>query len=219
MKGLFITFEGIEGSGKTTQLKRLQARFKKAGFSVFMSREPGGSPLGEKIRRLLLSSANNHLALRAELFLYLASRAQHIAERLLPALQSGKIVLCDRFSDATLAYQVFGRGLQSSLVRQAVKYAAHPVSPDLTLLLDLDAQTGLSRVLGRGPSNRIDQESLRFHQRVRRGYLKLARSTPARIKIVNAKKAPDEVTDSIQRIVGQLLSRRYKGKGPSARVF
>ena len=214
MKGILITFEGIEGSGKTTQIKRLQVRLKKAGFPALMSREPGGTPLGEKIRRLLLSSSNHPLAPRAELFLYLSSRAQHIAERLLPSLRSGKIVLCDRFSDATLAYQVYGRGLQQTLIKDTLKYAAHPVSPDLTLLLDLDARTGLSRVSGRGSSNRIDQESLEFHQRVRRGYLKLAKATPNRIKIINAKDRPDEVADSIQKIVGHLLARRHKKKGP-----
>ncbi len=206
MRGLFITFEGTEGSGKSTQIKILARRLIRLGFPVVITREPGGTRFGEQIRKVLLSVQNHALDPRAELFLYLASRTQHLEEVILPALQNGKIVLCDRFSDATLAYQGFGRRLEMKIVRAAVDYAAKGISPHLTLLLDLDVRVGLARVRDRGRSNRLDRELREFHERVRAGYLHLARMNRVRIKIVEASREPAAVADDIRKIVERYLT-------------
>lgn len=206
--GLFITFEGIEGSGKSTQLTRLAAYLTRRGYTVTITREPGGTLFGEQIRQVLLTIKNRHLDPRTELFLYLASRTQHIEEMILPSLRAGRIVLCDRFSDATLAYQGFGRGLDPSFVRKAVAFASKGLRTDLTLLLDLDVNQGLSRVHGRGVVNRLDREDLEFHQRVRKGYLKLAKAFPRRIRIVEASPGIEAVALSIQKTIASFLKRQ-----------
>jgi dTMP kinase len=212
MRGYFITFEGTEGSGKSTQIEILARHLIRHGHKVVTTREPGGTAFGEQIRRVLLSVKNHRLDPRAELFLYLASRTQHLEEVILPAMKKGKIVLCDRFSDATVAYQGFGRRLDMKVVRTAVGYAAKGLSPDLTLLLDLDVRLGLARVKDRGRSNRLDREQREFHQRVRVGYLRLARSESGRIKIVEASQSPREVAEHIQKIVDRYLVGRGVGK-------
>ncbi len=213
MRGFFITFEGTEGSGKSTQIKILARRLTRLGHAVVITREPGGTRFGEQIRKVLLSVQNHGLDPRAELFLYLASRTQHLEEIILPALKNGKIVLCDRFSDATLAYQGFGRRLEMKIVRAAADYAAKGISPDLTLLLDLDVRVGLIRVRDRGRSNRLDREQREFHERVRTGYLRLARLAPRRIKIVEGSREPAAVARNIQSIV----DRRLKGRSAAKR--
>ncbi len=213
MRGFFITFEGTEGSGKSTQIKILARRLTRLGHAVVITREPGGTRFGEQIRKVLLSVQNHGLDPRAELFLYLASRTQHLEEIILPALKNGKVVLCDRFSDATLAYQGFGRRLEMKIVRAAADYAAKGISPDLTLLLDLDVRVGLIRVRDRGRSNRLDREQREFHERVRTGYLRLARLAPRRIKIVEASREPAAVARNIQSIV----DRRLKGRSAAKR--
>jgi dTMP kinase len=218
MRGYFITFEGTEGSGKSTQIRILARRLIRLGYSVVTTREPGGTRFGEQIRKVLLSLQNRRLDPRAELFLYLASRTQHLEEVILPALQKGKIVLCDRFSDATLAYQGFGRRLDERVVRSAVAYAAKGSSPDLTLLLDLEVRIGLARVRNRGGSNRLDREQREFHERVRAGYLRLARTSPKRIKIVEASREPAAVAEAIQRIVDGRLKNRRIGKPGKRRI-
>ncbi len=205
VRGLLITLEGIEGSGKSTQLTRLAAYLTQRGYKVAVTREPGGTPFGEQIRHVLLSAKNQNLDPRAELFLYLASRTQHLEEVILPSLREGIIVLCDRFSDATLAYQGFGRGLDRSFVKEAVIYAAKGLRADLTLLLDLEVNRGLSRMHGRGAANRLDREDLEFHRRVREGYLKLARASHRRIRVVDASPGIETVALSIQKIVAEHL--------------
>jgi len=212
MRGFFITFEGTEGSGKSTQIEILARYLIRHGHKVVTTREPGGTAFGEQIRRVLLSVKNRRLDPRAELFLYLASRTQHLEEIILPALKKGKIVLCDRFSDATVAYQGFGRRLDMKVVRTAVDYAAKDLSPDLTLLLDLDVRLGLARVKDRGRSNRLDREQREFHQRVRMGYLRLARAEPLRIKVVKASQSPQDVAEEIKKIVDCYLAGRRIGK-------
>lgn len=212
MRGFFITFEGTEGSGKSTQIKILARRLTRLGHAVVITREPGGTHFGEQIRKVLLSVQNHGLDPRAELFLYLASRTQHLEEIILPALKNGNVVLCDRFSDATLAYQGFGRRLEMKIVRAASDYAAKGISPDLTLLLDLDVRVGLIRVRDRGRSNRLDRELREFHERVRTGYLRLARLAPRRIKIVEASREPAAVARNIQSIVDRLLKGRSAAK-------
>ena len=208
MRGLFVTFEGVEGSGKSTQMDRLARLLSRRGQSVLKTREPGGTAFGEQIRDVLLSIRNRRLDPRAELFLYLASRTQHLEEVILPALEKGKIVLCDRFSDATLAYQGYGRRLSMALVRPAVAYSAKGLSPDLTILLDINVRRGLARVRQRGKANRIDREDLAFHERVRRGYLALARREPRRIVRVMADRDADAVAGEIQEILNGRLHRR-----------
>ncbi|MBI3595951.1 MAG: dTMP kinase, partial [Nitrospirae bacterium] len=194
---------------KSTQIEILARHLIRHGHKVVTTREPGGTAFGEQIRRVLLNVKNRRLDPRAELFLYLASRTQHLEEVILPALKKGKIVLCDRFSDATVAYQGFGRQLDMKIVRTAVGYAAKELAPDLTLLLDLDVGVGLARVKDRGKSNRLDREQREFHQRVRVGYLRLARLEPGRIKIVEASRSPLDVAKDIKKIVDRcLVSRR-----------
>lgn len=212
MKGLFITFEGTEGSGKTTQISLLADHLASAGRTVTLTREPGGTPIGDQIRKILLDPSNKALHPRAELLLYAASRAQHLAERILPALEAGRIVLCDRFSDATLAYQGYGRGLDIGTIRALDQIVTGGMSPHLTVLLDLDVSAGLSRARGRNSSagleheGRFENEDIAFHDRVRRGYLTLARQDPERVRVVDAARAPDVVQRDVRAIMDELLA-------------
>jgi len=208
MRGFFITFEGIEGSGKSTQIGILARYLTRKGHRVVVTREPGGTRFAEQIRKILLSVRNDRLDPRAELFLYLASRTQHLEEIIGPALRKGRVVLCDRFSDATLAYQGFGRRLDMNFVRPAVEYAAKGITPDLTLLLELSVRDGLDRVRNRGRGNRIDREQREFHERVRSGYLRLARKDRKRIKMIEASRDPKTVADEIRRTVDRRLGNR-----------
>lgn len=214
MKGYFITFEGGEGSGKTTQLARLGHYLETRGYCVVQTREPGGTKIGEAIRQLILHPPGPDDAVdpKTELFLYLASRAQHIREIILPALQEGKIVLCDRFTDATIVYQGKGRGLPDQVVAQMVRYAAQsgslkgvPLQPDLTLLLDVEVSVGIARVKGRKEINRIDNEAIQFHESVRQGYLSLAKRNPRRIQLINTDTKLEAVSEEIREVVDALL--------------
>lgn len=213
MKGLFITFEGTEGSGKTTQISLLADHLASAGRAVTVTREPGGTPIGDQVRKILLDPSNKALHPRAELLLYAASRAQHLSERIFPALEAGSIVLCDRYSDATLAYQGYGRGLDIGTIRTLDQIVSGGMSPHLTFLLDLDAAAGLSRARGRNSSTglehegRFENEDAAFHDRVRRGYLTLARQEPERILVVDASREPEAVQREIRAVVDELLSR------------
>ena len=197
MLGLFITFEGIEGCGKTTQIGHLTSFLERNQRPFLLTREPGGTTIGEQIRRILLSSENEGIEPMAELFLYTAARVQHLQEVIFPALRQGKIVLCDRFADATLAYQGYGRGLDLGWIDEIHRRAMGMVKPDLTFLLDLPVEEGLRRAFKRieGQSvkeDRFEKEALNFHQRVREGYLLLARREPQRIVILDGMK--DEQT-------------------------
>lgn len=212
--GLFITFEGIEGSGKSTQLKKVAAFLIRDGFSVIRTREPGGTRAGERIRRLILSDRSRGLDARAELFLYLASRAQHVSEVLLPSVRSGKILLCDRYSDATLAYQGYGRGLPPRSIRDSIRLAERGLTPDLTLLLDIDPKRGLRRVRRRGAGNRLDREALAFHRRIRTAYLKIARASGGRVRVINADRTPRDVSEDVRKCVMQLIGKRPRRRSP-----
>jgi len=208
MRGLLITFEGIEGSGKSTQLERLASRLRLDRLPVATTREPGGTEMGDKIRDLLLDLRNTALRPKAELFLYLAGRSQHLETVIQPLLAKGTIMLCDRFSDATIAYQGFGRGLgKNPDFARVVRYAADGLQPDLTLLLDLDPRIALTRVSNRGEVNRLDRETLAFHTRVRRGYLELAQHARRRISIIDATPPEDVVAEQIERTVLPHLHR------------
>jgi dTMP kinase len=202
---MFITFEGIEGSGKSTQLRRLAARISDA----VVTKEPGGTPLADRIRAILLDSSSN-LDPVAELFLFAASRRQHVVEIIRPALERGAAVLCDRFTDSTLAYQGFGRLIDLDKLRALNAWATESLTPDLTLLFDLPEEAGLSRARSRNAEavhdeGRFEAEELRFHRRVREGYLTLAVSEPARFAVINAEGDVDEV---YARVEAELVRRK-----------
>ncbi len=211
MRGRFITFEGIEGTGKSTQIDLLANYLSAHGRAVTLTREPGGTKIGDQIRKILLDPENKTLAPEAELFLYAAARAQHLAELIGPSLEAGKIVLCDRFSDATLAYQGYGRGLDPELIHTLDGIVTGGLRPDMTVLLDLDTAAGLARARGRNSSRgleseaRFEAEDLAFHERVRQGYLTLAGREPGRFRVVDASPNPDEVRNRIRKIADDAL--------------
>lgn len=208
-RGLFVTFEGIEGSGKTTQIERLADRLRQAGEAIVITREPGGSPLGRRLRTLLLGEDVGRIDPQAELLLYVADRAQHLREVVEPALAAGTNVLCDRFVDATLAYQGYARGIDLELIRMLHRSPPLDRRPDRTMLLDLDPAVGLDRArrrnedLGLAPTEgRFEREALEFHTRVRDGYLDLAEAEPFRFRIVDAEGS----TESVEARIADLLS-------------
>jgi dTMP kinase len=202
--GNFITFEGIEGSGKSTQAALLKAFLEQQGLEVLVTREPGGSPIGEQIRRILLDPDNHGMVPLAELLLYEASRCQHVEAVIRPALESGKTVICDRFFDASTAYQGHARGLGIKLVGELNLVATGGRKPDLTIVLDLPVDMGLRR-LGRS-LDRIEREAVEFHERVRQGYLRIAEDEPDRVKVVNATGSADDTFSSVKNIVEKLIS-------------
>jgi dTMP kinase len=203
-RGRFITLEGIEGSGKTTQAALLRDFLTSKGHDVVITREPGGSPIAEKIREILLDPRNLKMVPLAELFLYEASRTQHVAEVIRPALEAGRWVLCDRFFDASTAYQGNARGLGMKMVAELNLVATSGLVPDLTLVLDLPVEVGLKR-LARSP-DRIESETLDFHERVRQGYLEMAEGDPSRIKVVDASGTIDDIHVRIRGTVESWLS-------------
>lgn len=193
MPGNFITFEGIEGCGKTTQIRLLEEFLKLKGYHVLLTREPGGTRIGDQIRKILLSAENRGMFPVAELFLYAAARNQHVEEVILPALKEGRVILCDRFADATVAYQGAARKIENSFLEQVHKIATGGLKPNLTLILDCPADVGLKRAKIRNEKNevagvedRFEQERIEFHEQVRQGYLDIAKKEPSRVKIINA---------------------------------
>lgn len=202
-RGLFLSFEGGEGTGKTTQLALLRARLEARGDTVTVTREPGGTLLGRTIRELLVQHSPDPPDPLAELLLYAADRAHHVATLIRPALEAGRVVLCDRYADATEAYQGWGRALPLDAVKQANRLATGGLQPHRTILLDLEPELGISRALVReapkeGPrEERFEAEALSFHRRVRDGYLAIARSDPARVRIVPAVGAHEDVAERI----------------------
>lgn len=213
--GLFITGEGVEGSGKTTQLRRLATTLQAQGYEVLDTREPGGTPVAERIRRVLLKNReptsiaqDTQILPWCEAYLVLAARVQHVDQVIRPALRRGAIVVCDRFGDSTLAYQGYGRGLPVPLLRKLNVLATDGISPDLTLLFDVPVGVGLARRRkGRLEETRIDRESRRFHERVRRGFLALAKRDRMRIHVIDASQPPDMVAEQVQQVVAQALRR------------
>jgi len=208
-----ISFEGGDGSGKTTQLKLLDNYLASRGKSCLSTREPGGTTLGEMIRKILLEAGKVEIASPTELFLYLADRAQHVHEVIRPALASGRLVLCDRFTDSTLAYQGYGRGVDLDMLRRLNQVASHGITPDVTFLLDCPVEVGLSRTAQRNMNlksggsreDRFEQERADFHERVRRGFLELARAEPQRIYVLDASRPTEEVHHEIKKIVDEKL--------------
>ena len=197
---MFVTFEGIEGAGKSTAIDYLSGYLQARGYDPVLTREPGGSALGRRLRALLLDVRTGGLASRAELFLFLADRAQHVVEVIRPALEAGQVVLCDRFTDSTLAYQGHGRGLDTEYLQRLNQAATGGLQPELTLLLDLPVRCGLMRAGERNrleglvvSEGRFDAESLDFHERVRQGYRVLAEEEPERFAIIDASQPPEDV--------------------------
>lgn len=204
----FITFEGGDGTGKTTQLKALQQYLLTRGRSPVCTREPGGTALGKLIRQVLLEVGRQPIASPTELFLYLADRGQHVQEVILPALERGEIVLCDRYTDSTMAYQGYGRGIDLDLLRQFNGIADRGVRPELTLLFDCPVEVGLART-GRRQlevagdarrEDRFEREKIEFHERVRGGFLELARAEPQRFRIIDASRSIEEVARGVRAI-------------------
>ena len=206
MEGKLIVFEGVEGAGKTTQLQRLQEWLQMptiTPLSVIVTREPGGTELGWKLRQLLLHEGKQ-IEDRAELLLYAADRAQHVEQVLKPHLARSALVLCDRYTDSTIAYQGYGRGFDLGLIEQLNLIATGGLKSDLTLWLDIDVEQGLARAQGRGIKDRIEQAELAFHQRVQQGYKELAKAYPQRIKRVDASLSEVAVQEQIQAILRNL---------------
>lgn len=210
---MFVTFEGVEGSGKSTQMGLAKAWLEERGREVLCTRQPGGCALGLELRRILLDARNTHLDSTAELFMYLADRAQHVAEVIRPALAAGKAVLCDRYHDSTVAYQGFGRGLDVTALTALGELATGGLKPDLTVVLDLPAGTGLARARGRNESagkaqseGRFEALELGFHERVREGFLALASREPARFAVLDAAGSPDEVFARLRPALAARLS-------------
>ena len=215
---MFITFEGIEGCGKTTQIVMMGSFLDRKGLPYIITREPGGTEIGEEIRKVLLSSQNKDMSPTTELFLYMASRAQHIKEVINPALINKKIVLCDRFSDATFAYQVYARGFNLKLVKELNHLTTSGLTPDITILFDCPVDVGLARAMGRISSetnqvkeDRFEREDRSFHEKVRKGYLKLAKKKNERIIVINGTKERGIVHKEICKAVfPKIIAEREK---------
>jgi dTMP kinase len=202
-RGTFITFEGCEGSGKSTQIARLARRLETAGVPVRVLREPGGTAVGEAVRALLLNPDHDGLDATAELLLYEASRAQLVADVIEPALEAGDLVLCDRFTDSTTAYQGFARGLSPERIIDLNAIATNGLIPDRTIVLDIDPVVGIERAIKLG-ADRLEGESRAFHEAVRRGFLAIAAQEPGRVRVVDAAGSADEVADAVARALADM---------------
>lgn len=206
---MFITLEGPEGSGKTSQIPALAAFLRTAGYDVVVTREPGGTTVGNQIRDVLMNLENVSIVPRTEILLFLAARAQHVDELIRPALAEGKVVLCDRFSDSTLAYQGYGHQTDLEVLRYLLDYSTAGLKPDLTLLLDVPVDAGLERKKENGTEwNRLDASAEAFHQRVREGYRALAEAEPERWVTINAARTREEVQEDLCRIVLRRLQQK-----------
>jgi len=197
MKGLFITMEGGDGAGKSTQIDNVTRFFEEKGLVVVHTREPGGTPIGEKLRDILLDRENSEMSAVTEMLIYAASRAQHVAELVKPAIESGKVVICDRFVDSSVAYQGYGRQL-GDMVAGVNSHATGGLEPDITFWLDVDPETGRKRAAKTGELDRLEVETMEFHHRVYDGYKSLAEQNPGRIKRIDATRSVDEMGEEIR---------------------
>lgn len=202
-KGIFITFEGPEGAGKTTVITELYSRLEKVGRKVILTREPGGVLIAEKIREIILDNRHQEMDPKTEALLYAAARRQHLVEIVIPALRSGAVVLCDRFIDSSLAYQGYARGLDVDEVFSINQFAIEDTMPDITVFFDIDPKEGLARIAvnSEREQNRLDNESIKFHNRVYEGYQELIRSYPNRIVQVDASLSKEDVTENVWKII------------------
>jgi dTMP kinase len=210
MRGKLITFEGPEGSGKSTQLRMLAARLRSAGHKVYETIEPGGTPIGTQIRRVLLDQQNREMSAVTELLLMFASRAQNVEQAILPALGEGQFVLSDRFTDSSLVYQGIARGLGVDVVYELDRIACRGLVPDLTLIIDIDTETGLHRARARNTrrqdvETRLDEQALSFHRKVRHAYLELAGNEPRRVKLIDGSRDENAVAADVWAAVMTIL--------------
>lgn len=206
---MFITFEGGEGSGKSTAIKRIVAQLEKEGYQVVLTREPGGTPISEEIRNVILDKKNTDMDPRTEALLYAASRRQHIVQKILPALKEGKLVLCDRFLDSSLAYQGGARGLGIENVLNVNLFATEGLEPDLTVLFDISPEEGLARIAANSGReiNRLDVEKLSFHKKVREAFRTLAKANPKRYAIIDASKNKEAVYQEAYQAIEERLKK------------
>lgn len=214
MRGLFITFEGPDGAGKTTQLKMLASALQQEGYDIMTTREPGGTAISDQIRAILLNPDHREMTDQAEVLLYAASRAQHVHERILPALEQGRIVLCDRFIDASIAYQALGLGIDAEIVRSINQYASSGLKPHRTYLLDVPVEVSRERLLARATQSarsdldRIEQKEQAYHRKVREGFLQIAREDEGRVCVIQANRSADEIAHDIWTDCQALLTGR-----------
>lgn len=206
-KGIFLTLEGPEGCGKSTQAELIRKSLVSDGYDVCCTAEPGSTELGKRIRDILLEKDEVQIGRLAELLLFEADRAQHVEEVILPALKEKKIVVCDRFNTATFAYQGYGLGLGTDIIRVIDDIARGQAEPELTLILDVDVATGMKRASSRGKADRMEKREMDFHSRVREGYLEMAAKAPEKIKIIKASRGIDEVHKEVKREVYALIER------------
>ncbi|WP_342261199.1 dTMP kinase [Spiroplasma endosymbiont of Notiophilus biguttatus] len=219
---LFITFEGPEGAGKTTVLKMIKEQLKQDGFDVIITREPGGSEISEQIRQVILNKENMLMDPWTEVLLYIAARRQHLIEKILPNKNSNKIIISDRFSDSTLAYQGYARNLDIDKINLIQKLIFEDYQPDLTVLFDIKPETGLQRILLRKGEklNRLDEETIEFHQKVYNGYKKIAISNPNRVHTINANLSEKKVFNSVYELIINLVEEKgFKEKKIKIRGF
>jgi dTMP kinase len=206
-RGLFITFEGPDGSGKSTQARILAARLREENHAVLESVEPGGTPIGQQVRRILLDPVNKELTATAELLLMFAARAQNVEQWILPALAEGKIVISDRFTDSSIAYQGAGRGLGRERVLELDRIACHGLVPDLTICVDIDSETGLARAQARGQSEtRLEDQAIEFHRKARAAYHELAQREPSRFRLIDGNGAPEAIAAKVWEQVAPQLT-------------
>ena len=206
-RGLFITFEGVDGAGKSTQIQRLAANLKREGVSVLVTREPGGTPISERIREVLLERQHHKMVSTTELLLYAAARSQHVAQCIAPALAEGQIVISDRFGDAMVAYQGHGRGLDLELIHHLNRVATDGLVPDLTIVLDVPVKVGRERTRRRRRAlDRLELEDFEFHQRVREGYLTIAKEEPHRVRVIHSEQNFKLVRDEIRELVTRRIT-------------
>jgi len=205
---MFITLEGPDGSGKTSQAQGLIDFLRRQGYSVLLTREPGGTPIGEQVRLILNNLENTAMHPRTEILLFQSARAQHVEELIKPHLEKGELVVCDRYVDSTLAYQGYGHQVNLAQLRQVVEYATGGLKPNLTLLLDVEAEVGLRRRAGGGDWNRLDAYELAFHKRVREGYFQLVKEEPQRWVIIDANQPPEQVQEQVRQAVIARIEKR-----------
>ncbi len=207
---VFISFEGVDGSGKSTQIQLLLQYLDERGVPYVFTREPGGTPIAEQIRQILLDPANREMSVITEALLFAAGRADHVSRIIRPALEAGKVVICDRFVDSSLVYQGAAGGLPIEFLVSINQMATGALRPHRTILLDVDPEVGLARL---GGADRIEGKSLEYHRLVREAYLELARSEPRRVKVVDASRSVEEVQKDIRRLVEEVLPRRFRAAG------
>lgn len=205
MKGLFITIEGTDGAGKSTQIQHLKELLKKRGYEVKLTREPGGTRISEKIRKIILDKKHSEMSARAEALLYAASRAQHVEEVIKPALKRGEIVICDRFVDSSMVYQGRGRLLGYESIKEINDFATGQLEPELTILFDIKPEISLRRIDAKKNGDRLEREKFSFHQEAYNGYRDLAKIFPKRIRSVDANRSVEQIRDEIRLIIEDLL--------------